>query len=284
MTDTFEAPESEAPEPEGFEEEVDAPETPDEGEGEGEQPDPIKELERKLADKAGMAASERKKRQASERRRLELEERLEVLEAATRSAKPSPFAALGDVDVEGDPIGAIEKLAAVARSIQEANEAEEQTAAQQAKQSREMSKLSNLFASAEEEFSTEKPDYPKAREHLLKSLVEEVQAEGFDGQAAFAEASERFNQVVIRSLRGGRDAPEVVYTLAQRRGFGLDNGRAKLDLLRKGQQAGRSLGTAASSTGVKEISPAYVASLKGPAKLAAFNKLRDQELRKERRG
>lgn len=265
-------------------EEADAPEVEESGEEEGEpEAKAAVDWEKKAHDKEGLAAKERARRRAAESRARDLEERLTRLET---TAKPKPSAdedLLSVIDqLRDDDDDPITDLASVKRALklfkaqtaQEA-EAEARANAQQANVSRLLSAMNE----SEAEFAEDHPDYQDAVKHFKAARQSEFEDMGYSGAELQRAMAEDLLGLATRAIQGGRDPAEVVYNLAKKRGFKAGDAQAqeKLKQIAKAAEAGGS--PKGGMRGETRLTYGTVASLKGAAFDAAFEKLRQQERR-----
>lgn len=241
------------------------------------QKEPENEWKSKFEDKNRAHMAERRKRQEAERKRIELEERLDALERASkRGSAPSN----DEVDEEEDPIGAIKYLKAELKRYQQQEAEENKKAETQSKQDRENKAFTDQLAELERDFMEEvgADEYNKAAKHFAETLAHELEEAGTEKADLKEALNEEIKKVARRALNAGKNPAEVIYKLAKKRGFGLDKPNQKLDMIAEGQKAGRSPSSAPSKPAAKELSWAYVASMpKGPERDKAWQKLRAQE-------
>lgn len=228
-------------------------------------------------DKSKALASERRKRQAEEKRRIELEERLEALEAASKR-RPSVEEEIPDENE--DPIAAIAALKKRLADREKADADEKAKTSVQSKQQREAQEFGSQLADLENEFREATPDYDKAASHFAESLRAELEEQGYEGTHLDRAFGEQLVKISRRAIDAGKNPAEVVYALAQKRGYSLDKAQQKLQTIASSKKAGRSLSTAPSAPPSRELTYGYVASLKGEERAKAFAKLREQERRK----
>jgi hypothetical protein len=248
-----------------------------EGEAETEAPPP--KPERSEAEKA--AASLQKALKAERRERQALQAKIEALEqraAAPREPVSNPWE--GIPDPNADPIGALEHIKRIADQQAEAQRQEAARSAQEAAMLRQVQSIANAMRDAEEDFRDETPDYDDAVNYLREQVLSELEDNGWSKADALEKMNRDFLGLVPTALKAGKNPAEVAYKMAQKRGYkGLDKTGAKIETIRQGQNAARSL-SAGGQQAAKPISAASVANLKGAAFDAAFDKLRAQERRR----
>lgn len=249
----------------------------DEPTQEGGEEEPANEWKSKFEDKSRALSSERRKRQEAERKRIELEERLDALERAQkRGSSPSTE----EVDEEEDPIGAIKYLKAELKRYQQQEAEENKKAESLTKAERESKQFTDTLADMERDFMEEvgAEEYNKAAKHFAETLAHELEEAGTDKADLKEALNDEIRKVARRALNAGKNPAEVIYNLAKKRGYGLDKPSKKLDMIAEGQKAGRSSSSAPSKPAPKELSWSYVASMpKGPERDKAWSKLRAQE-------
>lgn len=232
----------------------------------------------KFDDKNRAFASERRKRQEETKRRIELEERLDALEAATRNAKARPEEEIPD-ELE-DPIAAIAALKKLLLDERKAKQETETKTYAQTKEQRAAQEFGRRMADLENEFREGQSDYDDAAKHFAESLRNELTDSGVDDDDLDRAFGEELVKIARRAETAGKNPAEVIYNLAKKRGFGLDKANRKLDKLAEGQKAGRSIGGSPSAPPKGELSWTAVAAMpRGQARDKAFAKLREQARR-----
>lgn len=306
MTDTT-APEAEAPES-SFDTAADdakyaafeAKHSESEPESESQSSDPAPqpraplsqtELEERLGQtKAAMREERRKAR--------EYRTQLETLQAE-RAARvdEDPFdaviAALRDDDE--DPLHDLATVKEVLRRFRDTQRAEREAERTQFAHQTAQQRHFSLVAEQEAEFREDTPDYDTAVTHFRESLRDELTAQGFTGDALNAEFAKSLVTLSQRALSAGKNPAEVVYALAQKRGYTpnttqtaprtpptLDSASQKLQTLSRGQQASKSLSSVGNSPTTSDLTVANVAKLNGKDLLAGYAKLKDQAKRSGR--
>ena len=261
------------------EEEVDSQveEEAPEGEEEAPAPKPV-DWEKRAHSHAGQAARERSKRQAAERRAVELESRLEALERRSGGGDADELLALigGLPDDDEDPVG---DIAAVKRALKLFRQRElgsvEESRAQQ-KASREVQALQDAMSDAEADFAVDHPDYKAAAAFYRTQRTEELTELGYSGEALLAKLAQDLFGLVRTAFGSGLDPAEKVYGLAVKRGFRAGDGAAnkKLDALQRASESGvRPTGRPAAGV----LSWGDVSKLDGAARDKAWDALRKRE-------
>jgi hypothetical protein len=175
-------------------------------------------------------------------------------------------------------------LKKLGQQLKEGEKAEKLTAAEQEKAAARERGLATTLSASEADFRKVKPDYDKAVEYFKKARASELVDQGYDRDELPGVLRREFLELIERADKTDKDPAEVVYALAMRRGYSLDAGKEKLQTIRDGQKAGRSLSSAGGRNGdASEMTYARAAQLKGPALKAAFEQLRSQEKRQARR-
>lgn len=258
-----------------------APEGGADGEAGGEEgKQPAPQLD---ADKAVKRLRETQRALKSERlERQKLTARLEALERGGSTAKAAPrtaaelAAALREDD--DDPIGQIQTLTQLAKQLVGQTESERQADSQAQERNRALTTVSSTMKDYEDDFRELNPDYDKAAKLFMDARAEELRDTGLTGQDLVTAMQNDFAGIVSRSVAAGKDPAEIIYNMAVRRGFKLDNAAAKLQTVERGQAHARTLAGGGSPQGA--LTPGKVADLKGAAFDAAFEKLRASERRR----
>ena len=263
--------------------EVEPVDAPVEGEAEqdsaGDDEAPPPKPEKSEAEKA--AASLQKALKAERRERQALQAKIEALEQrATAPREPVSNPWEGIPDPNADPIGALEHIKRIADAQAEQQRQEQSRSAQEAAMLRQVQTIADAMRDAEEDFRDDNPDYDDAVGFLRDQVMAELIDNGFSKSEALEKMNRDFLGLVPTALKAGKNPAEVAYKMAQKRGFkGLDKAAAKIETIRQGQSAARSL-SAGGQQAAKPLSVTNVANLKGAAFDAAFDKLRAQERRR----
>ena len=279
-SDGFDAEFEAAREAEYSPEAIDAPvegEAEQDSEGEAEAPPP--KPEKSEAEKA--ASSLQKALKAERRERQALQAKIEALEQrATAPREPVSNPWEGIPDPNADPIGALEHIKRIADAQAEQQRQEQARSAQEAAMLRQVQTIADAMRDAEEDFRDDNPDYDDAVGFLRDQVMAELIDNGFSKSEALEKMNRDFLGLVPTALKAGKNPAEVAYKMAQKRGFkGLDKASAKIETIRQGQSAARSL-SAGGQQAAKPLSVTAVGNLKGAAFDAAFDKLRAQERRR----
>ena len=263
--------------------EVEPVDAPVEGEAEqdsaGDDEAPPPKPEKSEAEKA--ASSLQKALKAERRERQALQAKIEALEQrATAPREPVSNPWEGIPDPNADPIGALEHIKRIADAQAEQQRQEQSRSAQEAAMLRQVQTIADAMRDAEEDFRDDNPDYDDAVGFLRDQVMAELIDNGFSKSEALEKMNRDFLGLVPTALKAGKNPAEVAYKMAQKRGFkGLDKAAAKIETIRQGQSAARSL-SAGGQQAAKPLSVTNVANLKGAAFDAAFDKLRAQERRR----
>jgi hypothetical protein len=253
-----------------------------EPEGEGDEdesprPKPV-DWEKKAHSHAGQAARERSKRQAAERRNVELEQRLERLEKVAGAGGDELLDLIGLLpDEDTDPVG---DIAALKRALKlyrarEMGSADDQRAQQRVH--RQIETIRETMADAEADFATDHPDYHEAAKFYREARAEELSDLGYAGNELMAKLANELFGLVQTSFNAGLDPAERVYKLAAKRGFKA-NGKAvnaKLDALQRASESGV---RPQSRPAAGVLSWGDVAKLDGAARDKAWAALRKREM------
>jgi hypothetical protein len=242
----------------------------------------LEKLQKSVKERSGAARRERQGRLAAEQRAQELEARLAALEA---KSSDDPLAQLREDDA--DPIGDLEAIKRYFRANQQTQAQQQAQQQEQANRQREIQTLTNYAAPFEEDFKAENPDYDQAAQHLAQGRMEDLLAM-YAGDAN--RAQQHFNQELLTLIANAKaqnaDPAAIVYDLAKKRGFNskvaIDNASNKLQTIQRGQQASRSLSGGKAESG--EITVEAINRMPSNQRAAAFEKLREQERRREAMG
>jgi hypothetical protein len=212
---------------------------------------------------------------------------IEELKAQVEALKTAPQRQQAQVlddgppDPEVDPIGALKYGL---KRLGMVDEQEAQTAQQRQAQERQQQESNALAAwgrEQEEDFREDKPDYDKAAEHFATSRLKELAEEGVPANQIQQEFMSELAGLMKRAKASGKNPAEIVYTLAQRRGYGKNAGIDKLGKVARGQEQARSLssgGGRPASTN-SDLTFDKVAALSGAAFDSAFAKLKASQRR-----
>lgn len=245
--------------------------------------DDVEGIKASLKDRAAAARREKQARIAAEERATALEARLAALEGKGEQDDLT----LDDIDVEKDPIGAVERMKAILKAQQESQT--KQSSAQQAEQlqRRNVQDLSNWAADYEQDFKAEHNDYDDAASFLRDSRIKELTVLHGSEQAAEQELFKELLGVVAHCKQKNLDPAETVYNLAKSRGFSktavaIDNAAKPLQKVKQGQSASRTI------TGGRpeqsELTIEAINQMPSDKRYAAYQRLKEQELAKEARG
>lgn len=205
-----------APEPEPVEEES-APEgEPAPQRGKADKPVPL-----------GQLIEERKARQAAEKEYAEYRQRTEdrftqILQRFAQPQPPQPAApAAPEIpDVTKDPIAHFQaKFDAQQREIERLSQGTRQS--QQLTQQQQVDEAVRLTVQAQEtKYRAAAPDYEDAVKYLQNSRREELEDLGFVNPAEREMMLQQEAYTIARrAIQGGKSFPEMIYSLAQRRGY-----------------------------------------------------------------
>lgn len=256
----------------------------DEGEGGEQEKKPAAKAvdwEKKAHDKEGQAARERSRRREAERQLRELNERFTQFEEKSKKPATDDLEALiGDIpDPEEDPIGAVAAMKKVIAAFQGQQAKDGEAQSQQQAEQQRIARTVREMNEHEADFRADYPDYDDAVKHYRAAIREDLEEQGYAGQALDAELAKHVLALATRALSGGADPAERVYKLAQKRGF--KSGEAqKTEKLRKIAETSRSTSAPSGARGAPaRLTYEYVNTLKGAAFDKAFEKLQDQERR-----
>lgn len=201
-------------------------------------------------------------------------------------------------DDDDDPI---EDIATLKRTIKEfMSRQQAETAAERAQQQQQkaLTSFHTSVAEGEAEFKADNPDYDDAVKHFRQSVREELEEQGLSGNELEKEFATTLINLARKAMDADRNPAEVVYSLAKKRGFkggsaaskvedkiaatqaDIDKAAEKIQTLKQGQQAGRSLSSVGSSAGTGgQVTLASAAKKTGKELLADYQKLKAQAKR-----
>lgn len=272
----------EAPETDDFDAEFEAArsaemdDAPDETGVESEpqpEPEPTKE-QKAFLDQQKAFKAERAKNRELTRRLADLEARTSAPPQAQPTQAADPLDGLEIPDENVDPIGAMAAFKKIAHYFLSQRAEETRATQAQTQQQQALTRVAQAMSEAEADFRGDHPDYDQAAEHFKNARAEDLAATGLSGQALVQALTNDFAGIVARALHVGKDPAEIVYALAQKRGFGVDKAATSLQRIAKGQAASRSLAQGGSGGGSSAMSAGAIANLKGAAFDAAFEKYR----------
>jgi len=246
--------------------------------------------ERLLQTKTAMKEARREAREV--KRQLE-----ELRTQAAAQTPEDPFdAVIAQLrEDDEDPLHDIAALKSFLRRLQENNrterEREQQLSTQQAAFNRHMTAV----AEHEADFREDHPDYDTAVAHFRDSVRAELAEQGLSGEELDRTFATTLINLSKQAVERGKNPAEVVYTLAQKRGYApnaappspkpaapLDNPSQKLQTLQRGQQAARSLSAVGGKSTGGQLTLSSVANLEGKELLEGYAKLKAQQKRSNR--
>lgn len=203
---------------------------------------------------------ERERRKAEQKRSRELEARearlAGRLDALNEAVKPKE--APRPLDVQTQPI----------EVLQELKDFRDQTLAER-QQAQQFEQFKSVYAAKAQEFAKETPDFKDAYKYVVESRIAELQAIGYDQNAASQMAAQDELNIAGKAFQDGANPAERLYALAKARGYQKSaeapakapNGsteaipdpmarlESRLDTIAKGQAAGKSLGGSGGAPG-----------------------------------
>lgn len=205
-------------------------------------------------------------------------------------------------DDDDDPIEDIATLKRVIKSFQDRQKAETQAETATRQQETQFKNFLSSVAEAEAEFKEDTPDYDDAAAFLKKSVIDELSAEGLEGDDLAKAAWSKLSGIAKGAQDRGRNPAETAYNLAKLRGFkggktaekttdkiddkiaatqaDIDKAAEKIQTLKQGQQAGRSLSSVGGGNGTGgQVTLASAAKKSGKELLADYAKLKAQAKR-----
>lgn len=253
------------------------------------------ELERRWRQSQAAMKEERRKRQ-------ELEDRLAKAEPNNQAQQDQIIALIESLrEDDEDPIEDITSLKRVLREFatRQKTEAEQERAMTQEQAAYQRFALS--VSEAEGEFREFTPDYDDAQAFFKESLRQELVDLGLEGDELTLEFARQVKKVAQEALNRGKNPAEVVYKLAERRGYAkgakqepkpqaqenttvnkeaVDKAAEVIEKINKAQQASKSLSSASgSSSGSKELTLATVSKMSGKELLQGYKALKEQAKR-----
>jgi len=233
----------------------------------------------------------------------ELKERLAGLEAQ-RAAQAEEQDAIERLvsslrDDDDDPIEDITTVKTLLREFMKRQKDETQAERAQREQQTAMTSFATSVAEGEVEFKADNPDYDDAVKHFRQSVREELEEQGLRGQELEKEFATTLINLAKKAMDADRNPAEVVYSLAKKRGFkggattvnkvdekiaatqaDIDKAAEKIQTLRQGQQAGRSLSSVGGGNGTGgQVTLTSAAKKTGKELLADYAKLKEQAKR-----
>lgn len=201
---------------------------------------------------------------------------------AQPGAKP---AAINIPDANEDPHGAINALRDLALQMASEQASESEKAAKEAAEGQYINELKGAYDASEREYVAVQPDYREAAQHYVKGRMAEMQLLGMDAPAAQRAVYNEFLRVTDYALQNGRVPAELIYGLAQQRGYAvaapapapvLVPAPDPLAAIEAGQAAAKTLSAAGARTPVSDGgSPeAMIANLSGAALRSAWAKIK----------
>lgn len=251
-------------------------------EEEGEEKPEVKatDWEKKAHDKEGQAARERSKRRALEKTNREMSERLERLEAKGGGEANKLADILKELrEDDDDPISDLAGLKKLARLLNEREEAETQQDRTQRERQRAVQTIVSTMEDHEADFTADHPDYKDAAKHYRDARREELEEIGYSGNELQSALANDLFGVVRRAIDSGKDPAEAVYNLAKKRGFAAGTDATAKKLAKIGEAAASGQRPSGGKTGGGTLSWGDVSKLKGAARDAAWDKLRQAERR-----
>lgn len=200
--------------------------------------------------------------------------------AATPAAAP---AAINIPDADEDPHGAIKAMRDLALQMASDRQSEAERAATDSAQTQYVNELKSAYDASEREYGAVQPDYRDGAQHYVKSRMSELQLLGVSEGDAQRAVYNEFLKVTDFALQNGRVPAELIYTMAQQRGYApappppppppvVD----PLLAIEAGQAAARTLSDAAARTPAAEggTPEAQIANLSGAALRSAWDKIK----------
>jgi hypothetical protein len=200
---------------------------------------------------------ERSRRKATESDKRALETQLAELRgkfSIIEQLQPAQYEAPAPT-VENDIFGVVKHTTDSLAEIQRRLRAEDD----QKRADGERSHLMAAYRMDAAQFEARTPDFKDAYNHLLNSRASELMAIGYDDPMALHQALTRDEiSIAQMALSKNKSAAEIIYNLAQQRGYrGANGGKAnasgKLDAIARGQNANKSLSNTGGNSGDGDV-------------------------------
>ncbi len=158
---------------------------------------------------------------------------------------------------EGDIFGYVKKLGETNEQLQKRIEEGEATR----KEEGERNNLISSYKSDAAAFTAKNPDFGEAYNHLLQSRAQEMIALGYDDPASLQQALQNEEiQIARLAFQKGKSPAEIIYALAQQRGYKKADAKAdgndpakKLETIARGQEANKSLSNTGGNSGDGDV-------------------------------
>jgi len=142
-----------------------------------------------------------------------------------------------------DPLGVIQKDI---QGLKKQQDEVQQRATQREQEAQQRQALERAVTSQVKEFSERTPDYPDALNYMMENRARELQIMGASPDDIAAQLEIESTQIAQAALRSGMNPAEVVYNLAQTRGYAPKKPekvqeKDKIVTLERGQKAAASL-------------------------------------------
>lgn len=239
-------------------------------------------LRKSVQERSRAARQEKQARLAAETALAELRAEVEALKGGKQPAAPS----LDDIDPDADPLEAVKRMAAIIKAEQARVAAEASSQKQEQTQRANIEALSSWAAEHEADYREVTPDYDKAADHLKDTRLKELEVITGDKSAAQQAFQNELIGLVAQCRQQNRDPAEVIYTIAQSRGYTktpvvIDNTKNPLDSVKRGLDASKSL--SGGKADASELTIEAINRMPPDKQYAAYEKLKAQELRREQR-
>jgi chromosome segregation ATPase len=138
-----------------------------------------------------------------------------------------------------DPLGAIRNDI---QSLKQQQEAAQQETAQERQSTEQAQQFQSAVQNQVAAFTQEHEDYPQALQHVLDARAEEMRLIGVPESQIPEALNAESIQLAQNAIQSGRNPAEIIYNLANMRGFSAKaKPQPSLDNIEKGQQAAGSL-------------------------------------------
>ncbi|MBM3758299.1 MAG: hypothetical protein FJW38_30530 [Acidobacteria bacterium] len=132
------------------------------------------------------------------------------------------------------------------------------------------------YRAAAQEFAAKKPDFGHAYQHLIAQMREELELRGYRDPVRREEMLQiEEADMALRLLEVGENPAEMIYRMAQRRGYKAQAPAARMAQLEAGAQAAQSVGAAPGrDTAQETMTLQWLSSLEGKDFDVAFEKMK----------
>jgi hypothetical protein len=202
-----------------------------------------------LHEERGRRKATESEKRALETQLAELRGKFSIIERLQPPAAEAPAPT-----IENDIFGVVKNTTDSVAEIQRRLRAEDE----QKRADGERSQLMTAYRIDAARFEAKTPDFKEAYNHLLNSRASELRAIGYDDPMSLHQALTNDEMAIAQmALGNNKSAAEIIYNLAQQRGYRRADGRAnaagKLDAIARGQNASKSLANTGGHSGEGDI-------------------------------